>query len=120
MNDILSKEIDEEEIRRSIWALQPDKAPDRMAFPSIFIGAFWGIIKKDLIKMLKWIQRKGKIGGYTNATHLALIPKENRPFLCRFQAHILCNSSYKILTKIIATRLKAFLPSLFLKIKGDS
>ena len=69
--------------------------------------------------MLNWIQRKGKIGGYTNATHLALIPKENRPSsFARFRPISLCNSSYKILTKIIVTRLKPLLPSLISENQG--
>jgi len=37
------------------------------------------MIKKDLIKYFKWTQRKSKLGGYTNSTHLALIQKENYP-----------------------------------------
>jgi len=69
--------------------------------------------------MMKWIQRKGKIGGYTNSTYLALIPKENRPTtFSRFRPISLCNSSYKILTKILATRLKPLLPSLISENQG--
>ena len=69
--------------------------------------------------MHKWIQRKGKIGGYTNATHLALIPKENLPSSFAWFGPIsLYNSSYKILTKIIASRIKPFLPSLISENQG--
>lgn len=69
--------------------------------------------------MIRWIQRKDKIGGYTNATFLALIPKENRPTsFSRFRPISLCNSSYKILSKILASRLKPLLPSLILNNQG--
>ena len=69
--------------------------------------------------MLRWIQRKCKIGGFTNATHLALIPKENRPLtFSRFRPISLCNSSYKILTKILATHLKPILPTLISENQG--
>ena len=69
--------------------------------------------------MTKWAQRKSEIGGFTNATHLALLPKENQPSsFYRFQPISLCNSSYKILTKIIATRLKPILPSLISENQG--
>lgn len=54
-----------------------------------------------------------KIGGNTNSSFLALIPKETNPTtFSRFQPISLCNSSYKILTKIIATRLKIVLSKL--------
>jgi len=79
MNDSLIKEIEEEEIIRMIWTMNPDKAYGSDGFPICFYRAFWGLIKKDLTKMIRWIQRKGKIGGYTNDTFLALIPKENHP-----------------------------------------
>ena len=69
--------------------------------------------------MIKWAQRKNKIGGFTNATHLALLPKEKRPSsFSRFRPISLCNSSYKILTKIIATRLKPILPSIISENQG--
>ena len=69
--------------------------------------------------MIWWVQRKGKLGGFTNSTFLALIPKENRPSsFSRFHPISLCNSSYKILTKIIATRLKPLLPSLISENQG--
>eukprot|EP00253_Pinus_taeda_P005552 PITA_05552 len=76
INANLTKEINEEEIHDAIWALQPDKAPGPDGFPICFYRTYWGIIKKYLVKILRWVQRKWKIGGFTNATHLALIPKE--------------------------------------------
>eukprot|EP00253_Pinus_taeda_P027333 PITA_27333 len=119
MNDNLNKEIEEEEIKRAIWNLHPDKAPGPDGFPICFYRRFWNLIKKDLVKMIRWAQRKRKIGGYTNATFLALIPKENRPSsLSRFRPISLCNSSYKILTKILATRLKPLLSSLISENQG--
>lgn len=122
MNDGLNNEIEieEEEIRRAIWNLHPNKAPGPNGFPICFYRVFWGLIKKDLIKMIRWIQRNGKIGGYTNATFLALILKENHPTsFSRFRPISLCNSSYKILSKLLASHLKPFLPSLISENQGD-
>jgi len=74
INDSLNKEIEEEEIRGAIWALQPDKAPGPDGFLICFYRAHWETIKKYLNKMMKWIQCRKKMGGYTNSTHLTLIP----------------------------------------------
>eukprot|EP00253_Pinus_taeda_P017214 PITA_17214 len=113
LNKILTAEIKEEEIVEAIWNLHPNKAPGPDGFPISFYRDYWELIKKYLIKYIKWIKKRGKIGGYTNATHLALIPKENRPSnFSRFRPISLCNSSYKIFTKIIASRLKPLLPML--------
>eukprot|EP00253_Pinus_taeda_P008234 PITA_08234 len=119
MNESLNREIEEEEIWKAIWSLHPDKCPGLDGFPINFYRDHWQLIRKDLTKMLRGIQRKGKMGGFTNSTFLALIPKENRPTtFSRFRPISLCNSSYKIFTKIIATRLQPFLPSLISENQG--
>eukprot|EP00253_Pinus_taeda_P004750 PITA_04750 len=119
VNDSLNREITEEEIRKAIWTLQPDKSPGPDGFLINFYRDHWPLIRKDLLKMLRGIQRKGKMGGFTNSTFLALIPKENRPTsFSRFRPISLCNSSYKIFMKIIATRLQPLLPSLISENQG--
>eukprot|EP00253_Pinus_taeda_P018715 PITA_18715 len=119
INEILNRDIEEEEIRKAIWTLQPDKSPGPDGFPINFYRDYWQLIKKDLAKMLRGIQRKGKMGGFTNSTFLALIPKENRPTsFSRFRPISLCNSSYKIFTKIITMRLQSLLPSLISENQG--
>jgi len=39
MNDKLSKEIEEEEVKKAIWSLHSDKAPGRMDSPSACLGS---------------------------------------------------------------------------------
>jgi hypothetical protein len=112
-NNQLVKDITEEEIAKAVWSLDPDKAPGPDGFPIRFYRSFWDIIKQDLKKMLNYTLHKQKIGGATNSTFLALIPKESNPSnFSRFRPISLCNSSYKILTKIIATRLNPLLSKL--------
>jgi hypothetical protein len=59
------------------------------------------------------------MGGATNSSFLALIPKEHgASTLDRFRPISLCNTSYKIMAKIIANRLNPFLRSLILPNQG--
>jgi len=46
INDSLNKEIEEEEIRRVIWNLHPDKALGPDGFPICFYRVFWVLIKR--------------------------------------------------------------------------
>ena len=72
---ILESPISEEEIKKAIWTLHLDKAPGPDGFPIRFYRMCWNIIKKDLLHLISWMS-KGKMGGATNSTFLALIPKE--------------------------------------------
>ena len=69
--------------------------------------------------MISKSQKCGKIGGSTNSTFLALIPKEKEAkSFDRFRPISLCNIGYKIITKIMASRLKHILPNIILENQG--
>ena len=74
----LESPILEEEVIKAIWSLHPDKAPGPDGFPICFYRTFWPLIKRDLMRLISWMA-KGNMGGATNSTFLALIPKEPNP-----------------------------------------
>jgi hypothetical protein len=120
-NEALIRDISEEEISQEIWSLGQDKAPRPDGFSIHFFKDFWDTIKKYLKRMLNNTLKKKKVGGATNSTFLALIPKESNPSnFSRFRPISLCNSTYKILTKIIANKLKPLLGKMILENQGDS
>ena len=72
----LTKRITLEELKEAVDDMEYDKAPGLDGFNSNFIKICWEIIHKDLLKMVVKPQQSEKIGGSTNSTFLALIPKE--------------------------------------------
>ena len=93
--------------------MEPDKAPGPDEFSIHFYRICWDIIKADLYRMIKRFIRKAKVGGSTNSTFLALIPKEANPEPFNiFKPISLCDASYKILTKLLANRIKPLLDKL--------
>ena len=69
--------------------------------------------------MIKAFQLEAKVGGCTNSTFLALIPKEVKPITFdRFRPLSLCNASYKILSKLLANRLNPLLGKLISHVEG--
>jgi hypothetical protein len=107
----LVEEVTQQEIREALDQMHPDKAPGPDGFTARFYQHCWGIVKSDLTKMIRKSQASNKIGGSTNSAFLALIPKEKgATSFNRFRPISLCNTSYKILTKVIANRLKTILP----------
>eukprot|EP00253_Pinus_taeda_P027567 PITA_27567 len=118
-NGELDKEITREEIEWSIRSMPLDKAPGPDGFSTSFYKTHWDIIKKDYIRMAKNFYTKCKMGSSIKSSHLALIPKEPNPqTFDRFRPISLCNVSYKIITKILANRLKKILPSLISENQG--
>ena len=69
--------------------------------------------------MLNWSKDKENIGGATNSSFISLIPKEKNPSSIKWFGPIsLFHSSYKILTKVISSRLKKFISKLILDNQG--
>ena len=69
--------------------------------------------------MVKKAQNCNKLGGSTNSSFLALISKEKgAKKFNRFRPISLYNTGYKVITKIMANRLKRILPKLIPKNQG--
>jgi hypothetical protein len=119
VNNKLITEVDQQEIKEALDQLHPDKAPGPDGFTARFFHNSWDVIKSDLTKLIKKSQSCVRIGGGTNSSFLALIPKERgATSFDRFRPISLCNTSYKILTKIIANRLKNILPAIIPENQG--
>jgi hypothetical protein len=100
--------------------MNPDKAHGPDGFTARFYIAYWDIIQKDLVIMVRKSQNYSKIGGSTNSSFLALIPKEKgAQSFSRFHPISLCNTGYKIITKVIANRIKKVLPKIIPENQGD-
>lgn len=106
-NRNLTASISLQEIKTGLDLMDADKAPRPDGFTMRFYKAYWSTIKDDLLKMVRKSQKCNKIDGNTNSTFLALIPKEKGALnFSRFEPISLCNTGYKIITKVIAMRLK--------------
>eukprot|EP00253_Pinus_taeda_P025043 PITA_25043 len=118
-NDTLLSPVSEEEISNIVWPMEPDKAPGPDGFSIHFYRICWELIKSDLLRMVQDFMRKAKVGGGMNSTFLALIPKEANPSLFdRYRPISLCNSSYKIVAKLLANRMKPLLQKLISPTQG--
>ena len=69
--------------------------------------------------MVLAFHKKTKVGGCTNSTFLALIPKEVNPTTFdMFQPISLCNASYNLLAKLLANQIKPLLGNLISPLQG--
>ncbi|KAL4377090.1 hypothetical protein GQ457_02G030170 [Hibiscus cannabinus] len=100
-----------EEVKTAAFSMGADKAPRPDGFPGCFYHSFWDIIKDDMFAMVSSFFSSGFLDYELNNTNIVLIPKKSNPCeIQHFRPISLCNFSMKVITKILASRLKKFLP----------
>ncbi|KAK9910413.1 hypothetical protein M0R45_034376 [Rubus argutus] len=113
MNLNLTAPFSLDEVKAAAFQLGALKSPGPDGFPGLFYHKFWDVVN-NLVYETSLDFGSGLVNLSTlNQTHIALIPKIPNPERTSHFRHIsLCNNSYKILSKLIANRLKAILPAL--------
>ena len=101
----------EDEIKAALWSLKAFKAPSPDGLHAIH--RFWLTVGRSVIDEVKKVFVDRRVPDYLNRTHIALIPKIQGPeTLGNYRPISLCNTVYKIITKIIMARLRPFLDKL--------
>jgi len=113
MNEQLTKEFQREEIIQAIHSMHPTKAPGPGDMFAIFYQKYWEVISNDIINTVLNVLNSNALVAPLNQTNIALIPKTNSPTkMNEFRPISLCNVSYKIISKVLANRLKAILSTI--------
>lgn len=101
-----------EEIRSALFNMKPLKAPGPDGFHPVFFQKSWDIIGPDTCKTIQTWFLRGKIPESLCEALICLIPKQHSPeTIKQFRPISLCNSIYKLVTKILVNRLKPLIPS---------
>lgn len=110
VNHSLTCPVSSEEIELAVFQLGALKAPGPDGFPGFFYQNYWETVKNSTISAVKSFFESGFILKELNVTNLVLIPKSPSPeTLAQFRPISLCNVNLKIITKILANRLKPIL-----------
>ncbi|KAL0005698.1 hypothetical protein SO802_013259 [Lithocarpus litseifolius] len=105
--------VSTEEIKEALWSMKPYKAPGPDGLHAGFFQRFWLIVGDSVRKEVKKVFIDRKIPEYLNNTHIVLIPKiQGLETIGNYRPISLCNSVYKIITKIIVARIRPHLDTL--------
>jgi hypothetical protein len=103
-------EFEEDEIWAVIQNFKGNKALGLDGFTMAFFQKCWEILKIDIMAVLKEFQTSGKFKKSLNATFVSLIPKKAGAVDIKgFGPIRLIGGMYKIISKVLANRLKSVL-----------
>ncbi|VVA40999.1 PREDICTED: reverse mRNAase, partial [Prunus dulcis] len=96
-----------EEIKNSVFAIGRLKTPGPDGFPALFYQDYWGVCSDDIISFVQDCFNTATLPDHLNETLIALVPKVERPmFMNQLRPISLCNTLYKVVSKILVARLR--------------
>ena len=111
MNRVLTEEFTAEEISTALHQMGPLKAPGPDGLNACFFQKNWALMGEEVCSGILHILNSGQMPHALNLTHIALIPKTKSPeSVADFHPISLCNVLYKLVSKVLANRLKKILP----------
>eukprot|EP00253_Pinus_taeda_P014726 PITA_14726 len=112
-NKALMRAATFEEIEETVKAMKKGTSPGPDGFTVDFYQAGWHFLGKEILEMVEESRMNQKVWPALNSTFYALIPKtDNREDPNGFRPIALCNVIYKIITAMMAKRLKPMLDKL--------
>ena len=116
MNSSLIINFSKEEGEIALKQMAPLKAPGPDGMPPIFFQHYWESIGNDVGKAVVSCLNSTSIETGLNHTFLTLIPKvKSLEFVIEFRPIALCNILYKLVSKVLANKLKKVLPHIISK-----
>ena len=109
----------EEEEVKAIFDCDGNKSPGPDGFTLAFFQKCWEVVKPDNMLIMNDFHSSGIVNRGVNETYIALIPKKFGS--CRisdFKPISLVTSLYKIISKVLVSRLKEVLDSTISKNQG--
>ena len=101
------------EIKEALWSMKAYKAPGSDGLHAGFFQRFWLVVGDSVKEEVMKVFRDRKVPEYLNHTLIVLIPKIQGPeTIGNYRPISLCNSVYKIITKVIVARIRPHLDSL--------
>ena len=113
MHEVLSSEYTAKEVKVALFQMGPTKALGPDGINALFYQKFWHVVGDTVVLAMLDFLNNGNMLPKINHTNIVLIPKNRNPVkISDFRPISLCNVIYKIISKVLANRLKQVLPQI--------
>ncbi|GJZ43728.1 RNA-directed DNA polymerase, eukaryota [Tanacetum coccineum] len=115
----LETRISTDEIRSAVWGCGVDKSPGPDGFTFDFFCKYWTVVGTDFCSTVLWFFDHGEFSIGCNSSFVALIPKILDPKrVCDYRPISLIGCLYKVVTKILASRLSTVISDLIFDVQS--
>ena len=113
MVEILSSEYNADEVQITLFQMGPMKSLGPDGMNALFYQKFWHIVGDDVTNVVLHFLNYGIMDPEINYTYIVLIPKiKSLKKVSDYRPISLGNVMYKIISKVLANKLKKILPQL--------
>lgn len=103
--------VNDIEVKQALFHMHPDKSPGPDGMSPGFYQRYWDIVGHDIVQVVKQFFADCILSEQLTSTNIVLIPKKKSPqTMVDLRPISLCNVVYKIISKVMANRLKHILP----------
>ncbi|KAJ8774442.1 hypothetical protein K2173_016888 [Erythroxylum novogranatense] len=107
----LMRDYTKEEVREVVFSMQAEKSPGLDGFNPGFYRKYWDLIGDQVSDFCVECLRSGSFPVELNETAIVLIPKKEKvEYMTELRPIALCKVLYKVISKMVANRLKHLLP----------
>ena len=111
--EVLEEDVTRKEVEVSLWSVKPFKAPGLDGYHAGFYQRNWHIVKDSVVKLVAKFFESGSMPNHLNKTLITLIPKcPGADCLSLFRPISLCNTIYKLVTKVLVNKIRPMLNNL--------
>ncbi|KAL5575135.1 hypothetical protein UlMin_016834 [Ulmus minor] len=112
LNGQLERDFEAEDVRTAVFQMAPTKSPGADGMSAIFYQKFWPIVGEEITAACLGFVNGGLPLGSINETIITLLPKIKNPTrITEFRPISLCNVLYKIISKMLANRMREVMNS---------
>lgn len=119
MNEELTKEITDEEIKAAAFSVKGSSAPGEDGIIGVFYKNYWHIVGPQVVEEVRSFFSSSTLPAGWNHTQICLLPKITKPESMKDMRPIsLCSVQYKIVSKLLSSRLKPIMDEIISDTQG--